>query len=163
MSQVFTAMTVVGGLALLTAIIVTDMEMDGMPFLSLTNVSAAITGGGISGLLSAEFGAQTSTSVTISTVAGILTFVAAQGLHNAVKGGEPNEIRGLSASIGCLGHVSMTIPEKGWGEVTYTDYDGSLVSRRAISADGTPLGNGAHVYISDVDGETLLVIEVPPI
>lgn len=79
----------------------------------------------------------------------------------SVRGDKPST---HGASIGCHGHVTTTIPAKGWGGVTYTDYDGHLIiNRLAISAHGVALGNGTHVYVDNVDGETLLVAELPPI
>jgi hypothetical protein len=75
----------------------------------------------------------------------------------SVRGDKPST-RG--ASIGCHGHVTTAIPDRGWGEVSYTDYDGNLIHRRAISAHGVALENGTHIYVDNVDGETLLVAEI---
>ncbi|TXH10719.1 MAG: hypothetical protein E6R04_04470 [Spirochaetes bacterium] len=130
------------------------------------NSSVLLSGGiacGVPVALGVVFDIKPSAIASISVFSAICTVALLMWRKRILRSIEQNNPPVHGASIGCYGHVSMAIPDRGWGEVTYTDYDGSLISRRAVSTHGVSLGNGTHVYVDNVDGETLLVAEIPPI
>lgn len=162
MTAVYLAAFAVGAIALLTALLLTDIGHDGMPFLSLTAVAAALVGTGAGGLVGtwAGFGAVPTGALGLGTgvtLAGILHGVALPYLRRQ----ESNSQHGRSAYVGLLGTVTLDVPPGGWGEVAFTDPDGNRVRARAISPEPQTLPKDTRVYIADVDADYLHVVAVP--
>lgn len=162
MTAVYLAAFAVGAIALLTALLLTDIGHDGMPFLSLTGVAAALVGTGAGGLVGtwAGFGALPAGALglgTGATLAFILHGVALPYLRRQ----ESNSQHARSAYIGLLGTVTIDVPPGGWGEVAFVDPDGNRVRSRAISPEPQALTKATRVYIADVDADYLHVVAVP--
>ena len=162
MTAVYLAAFAVGAIALLTALLLTDIGHDGMPFLSLTGVAAVLVGTGAGGLVGswAGLGAPLAGTVGLATgaaLAGILHGVALPYLRRQ----QSNSQHGRSAYIGLLGTVTLDVPPGGWGEVAFIDPDGNRVRSRAISVEDQTLAKATRVYIADVDADYLHVIAVP--
>ena len=162
MTAVYLAAFVVGGVAVLSALLLTDLGHDGMPFLSLTGVSAALLGAGTGGLVSTWAGLP-------GLGAGAVALVSGAGLVALLHGlllpylcnQQSNSQRGRSSYIGLLGTVTLDVPVDGWGEVAFVDADGNRVRSRAISAEAQVLTKSTRVYIADVDADYLHVVAVP--
>lgn len=162
MTVVYLAAFAVGAIALLTALLLTDLGHDGMPFLSLTGMAAALVGTGAGGLVGtwAGFGALPAGALglgTGATLVGILHGVVLPYLRRQ----ESNSQHGRSDYIGLLGTVTLDVPPGGWGEVAFIDPDGNRVRSRAISPEPQTLAKATRVYIADVDADYLHVVAVP--
>lgn len=173
MTAAYVAAFAVGAIALLTALLLADVGgaghgiehgdgQDGLPFLSLTSVSAGILGAGTGGLLSTWAGAD-------AVVAGIVAVVSACALMLALNGvlmpylrrQQSNSQLGRASYIGLLGTVTLDIPPGGWGEVSFADADGNRVRARAVTAEPVALRKSTRVYIADVDADHVHVVSVP--
>lgn len=162
MTAVYVAAFVVGGVAVLTALLLTDIGHDGMPFLSLTGVSAALLGAGTGGLVGTWAGLP---GLGAGAVGLASAFALVGVLHGLVmpylRKQQSNSQRGRSSYIGLLGTVTLEVPAGGWGEVAFVDGDGNRVRSRAISAEPHTLTKSTRVYIADVDADYVHVVAVP--
>ena len=76
----------VGGVAVLTALLLTDVEVgggsgpDGLPFLSLTSLAAGLLGAGTGGLISTWSGVGSLGAAIVAVVSGVVLIAALQGL-----------------------------------------------------------------------------------
>lgn len=159
---VYLAAFAVGAIALLTALLLTDFGHDGLPFLSLTGMSAALVGTGAGGLVGtwAGFGAVPAAALGLGT--GLTLTLLLQGVALPyLRRQEANSQHGRSAYIGLLGTVTIDVPPGGWGEIAFVDPDGNRVRSRAISPEPQTLAKATRVYIADVDAEYLHVVAVP--
>lgn len=166
MTAAYVAAFAVGGIALLATLVLGDFggghEHDGLPFLSLTSLSAAILGAGTGGLLSTWAGLS-------PLVAGLIALGSAAALVLILQGAlmpylrrqQSNSQRGRSSYIGLLGTVTLEIPVQGWGEVSFADADGNRVRARAVTAEPEALLKSSRVYIADVDADHVHVVAVP--
>ncbi|OBI08352.1 hypothetical protein A5715_15440 [Mycolicibacter heraklionensis] len=162
MTIVYLAAFAVGAIALLTALLLTDFGHDGLPFLSLTGMSAALVGTGAGGLVGtwAGFGAVPAAALGLGT--GLTLTLLLQGVALPyLRRQEANSQHGRSAYIGLLGTVTIDVPPGGWGEIAFVDPDGNRVRSRAISPEPQTLAKATRVYIADVDAEYLHVVAVP--
>jgi membrane protein implicated in regulation of membrane protease activity len=159
----------VGGIALLVTLLLGDFEggghdvgHDGLPFLSLTSLSAAILGAGTGGLLStwAGLGALGAGLVALGSAA-VLVLVLQGVLMPYLRRQQSNSQRGRASYIGLLGTVTLEIPAEGWGEVSFADADGNRVRARAVTAEPEALLKSTRIYIADVDAEYVHVVAVP--
>lgn len=162
MTAVYLAAFAVGAIALLTALALTDIGHDGMPFLSLTGVSAALVGAGTGGLVGTwarlgGLGAGVLGLGSAVALAGVLHGVALPYLRRQ----QSNSQHGRTTYIGLLGTVTLEVPAGGWGEVAFVDPDGNRVRSRAVSGEPLALTKDTRVYIADVDREYLHVVAVP--
>ncbi|MGV0746822.1 hypothetical protein [Mycolicibacter heraklionensis] len=162
MTIVYLAAFAVGAIALLTALLLTDIGHDGMPFLSLTGMSAALVGTGAGGLVATWAGFSALPAGALGLGTGVtLAFI----LHGVVlpylRRQESNSQHGRSAYIGLLGTVTIDVPPGGWGEIAFVDPDGNRVRSRAISPEPQTLTKATRVYIADVDADYLHVVAVP--
>lgn len=152
----------VGAIALLTALLLTDIGHDGLPFLSLTGLSAALVGTGAGGLVGtwAGFGALPAAGLGIGSGVALSTL-----LHGVVlpylRRQESNSQHGRTAYIGLLGTVTIDVPPGGWGEIAFIDPDGNRVRSRAVSPESQSLAKTTRVYIADVDADYVHVVAVP--
>lgn len=162
MTIVYLAAFAVGAIALLTALLLTDFGHDGMPFLSLTGISAALVGTGAGGLVGtwAGFGAVPAAALGLGTGATLTLLLQGVALPY-LRRQEASSQHGRSAYIGLLGTVTIDVPPGGWGEIAFVDPDGNRVRSRAISAEPQTLAKATRVYIADVDAEYLHVVAVP--
>ena len=162
MTAVYLAAFAVGAIALLTALLLTDIGHDGMPFLSLTTVSAALLGAGTGGLVGGwaglgGLGAGATALASGAALAAVLQGVARPYLRRQ----QSNSHHGRSSYIGLLGTVSLDVPAEGWGEVSFVDPDGNRVHSRDVSTEAHTLTKSTLVYIADVDAEYVHVVTVP--
>lgn len=162
MTAVYLAVFAVGGIAVLSALLLTDIGHDGMPFLSLTGVSAALLGAGTGGLVSTWAGLGEFAAGGIALASGVTLAAALHGLLLPyLRKQQANSQRGRSSYIGLLGTVTLDVPAGGWGEVAFVDPDGNRVRSRAISAEPQTLAKSTHVYIADVDADYVHVVAIP--
>ncbi|BBZ24275.1 hypothetical protein MHIB_26930 [Mycolicibacter hiberniae] len=160
---VYLAAFAVGAIALLVAVLLTDLGHDGMPFLNLTGLSAALVGAGAGGLVGtwAGFGTPAAGALGLGTGVALVCLVHGVALPY-LRRQEANSQHGRSAYIGLLGTVTLDVPPGGWGEVAFVDPDGNRVRSRAISPEPLNLAKATRVYIADVDADYLHVVAVPP-
>lgn len=163
MTAAYVATFVVGGIAVLTALLLTDIgHGDGLPFLSLTGVSAALLGAGTGGLVATWSGLT-------APVAGLVALGSAVALVFALNGvllpylrrQQANSHRGRTSYIGLLGTVTLDVPVGGWGEVSFVDADGNRVRSRAKTSEPEALPKSTQIYIADVDVDFVHVVAVP--
>ena len=163
MTAVYVATFVVGGIAVLSALLLTDIgHGDGMPFISLTGVSAALLGAGTGGLIGTWAGLN-------SLVAGLVAAGSAVALVAALNGvllpylrrQQANSHHGRASYIGLLGTVTLDVPVGGWGEVSFVDADGNRVRSRAKTNEPEALPKSTQIYIADVDADFVHVVAIP--
>ncbi|MCV7288418.1 MULTISPECIES: hypothetical protein [Mycolicibacterium] len=160
---VYLAAFVVGGVALLSALLLADIgHGDGMPFLSLTGVSAALVGAGTGGLIGTWVGMETfATALLAGACAVVLVFVLNGVLLPYLRRQQSNSHKGRSSYIGLLGTVTLEVPAGGWGEVSFVDADGNRVFSRAKSDEPAALPKSTRIYIADIDSDFVHVVAVP--
>lgn len=153
----------VGGVSLLAALLVTDIgHGDGMPFIRLTTVSAALTGIGAGGLLASLTGLSALWTAVAVVAFAIVLVGGIQLFQSYLQHQQANSHTGRASYVGRLGTVTLEVPSGGgWGEVVFTDADGNRVYSRAVTAEAAALPKNASVYIADVDGEYLHVVRIP--
>lgn len=153
----------VGGIAVLSALLLTDIgHGDGMPFLSLTSLSAALTGAGAGGFAASALGVAAPPTAIIAAVCAVALVSVLQLFLTYLRGQQANSHSGRASYIGRLGTVTLELPAGGgWGEVAFTDADGNRVRSRAITDEPAGLAKNAPVYIADVDSEYLHVVSIP--
>lgn len=163
MTAVYLAAFIVGGVSVLTALLLADVgHGDGMPFLSLTGISAALVGAGTGGLIGTWAGFGTlPTAVLAGASAVLLAFVLNGVLLPYLRRQQSNSHRGRSSYIGLLGTVTLEVPAGGWGEVSFVDADGNRVFSRAKSDEPASLPKSTRVYIADIDSDFVHVVAVP--
>ncbi|WP_074345874.1 hypothetical protein, partial [Mycobacteroides abscessus] len=125
----------VGGIAVLSALLLTDIgHGDGMPFLSLTSLSAALTGAGAGGFAASALGVAALPTAIIAAVCAVALVSVLQLFLTYLRGQQANSHSGRTSYIGRLGTVTLELPAGGgWGEVAFTDADGNRVRSRAIT------------------------------
>lgn len=172
---VYLAAFVVGGIAILAALLLADVGgghgghvdlggggHDGLPFLSLTSLSAALLGAGTGGLIATWAGLGGVWSGVVAGASAVALLLVLQGVVLPyLRRQQSNSQRGRASYIGLLGTVTLEIPPDGWGEVAFVDADGNRVRARAITAEPGPLTKSTHVYIADVDADHVHVVSVP--
>lgn len=162
----------VGGLAVLTALLVADFDLgsdagggfghDGLPFLSLTGLAAGLLGAGTGGVIATWLGVGTLGSAIAAVATGLVLIALLQGvLLPLLRRQQSNSQRGRASYIGLLGTVTIDVPADGWGEVAFVDADGNRVRARAVTAEPDTLPKSTPVYIADVDADHVHVVAVP--
>ena len=167
MTAAYVAAFAVGAIALLSTLLLTDVGdaghgHDGLPFLSLTSLSAALLGAGTGGLVSIWAGAGALVVGAIAALCAVVLVFAIQGvLLPYLRRQESNSQRGRASYIGLLGTVTLDIPSDGWGEVAFADADGNRVRARAVTSEPAALPKASRIYIADVDADYVHVVAVP--
>lgn len=167
MTAVYLAAFAVGAVAVLSAFLLVDFGAhlgagDGLPFLSLTSLSAGVLGAGTGGLVATWAGAGAATAGVIAVGSAVALMAALNGvLLPYLRRQQANSHRGRASYIGLLGTVSLEVPVGGWGEVSFVDADGNRVRARAKTAEPAALAKATPVYIADVDADFLHVVAVP--
>ena len=161
----------VGAVAVLTALLLTDVEVggdgfgfgpDGLPFLSLTSLAAGLLGFGTGGLIAGWSGLGSLGAGVVAGLSGLVLIAALQGvLLPYLRRQQANSQRSRTSYVGLLGTVTLDIPTDGWGEVAFVDADGNRVRARAVTAEPEALTKDTHVYIADVDPDYLHVVTIP--
>ncbi|MGB3486423.1 MAG: hypothetical protein WBB07_29905 [Mycobacterium sp.] len=165
MTAVYVAAFAVGAIAVLSALLLADFghgTHDGLPFLSLTSLSAGVLGAGAGGLISTWAGVNTLGAglVALGTAAALVLLL--QGVVMPyLRKQQSNSQRGRTSYVGLLGTVTLEILPDSWGEVTFADADGNRVRARAVTAEPAALTKSTRVYIADVDADYLHVVAVP--
>jgi hypothetical protein len=166
-TAVYLAAFVVGGVAVLSALVLTDFDIggghaDGMPFLSLTGIAAGLLGAGTGGLVSTWAGLGRIGAGIVAIGSGAALVLALNGvLLPYLRRQQSNSHRGRTSYIGLLGTVTLDVPADGWGEVSFVDVDGNRVRSRAITTEPETLPKSTPVYIADVDADYVHVVAVP--
>src|SRR3954465_7656865 len=129
---------IVGGIAVLSALLLVDVGHgvghDGLPFLSLTGLSAALLGAGAGGLISSWAGLGAVGSGLVAVGAAVVLVLAFQGLLLPyLRRQESNSQKSRASYIGLLGTVTLDVPVGSWGEVAFVDSDGNRVRARAVT------------------------------
>ncbi len=166
MTAVYVAAFAVGGIAVLATLLLTDLDLggdgDGLPFLSLTSLSAGLLGAGTGGLVSTLAGVGAVAAGVIAALSAIVLVVALQGVVlPLLRRQEANSTQGRLSYIGRLGTVTLDVEPHGWGEISFVDADGNRVHTRAVTAEPETLRKSTPVYISDVDTDFVHVVAVP--
>lgn len=165
--MVYLAAFGVGAVAVLTALLLTDIEVggsgsDGMPFLSLTSLSAGLIGAGAGGMITTWAGLGALGSAVVALVGALTLIGALQGLLLPyLRRQQSNSQRGRVSYVGLLGTVTLDVPTDGWGEVAFVDADGNRVRARAVTAEPEALTKSTRVYIADVDADYVHVVAIP--
>ena len=166
MTTVYLVAFIVGGIAVLSALLLADFGHgaghEDLPFLSLTGLSAALLGAGAGGLISGWAGLGTLGAGLVALVTALVLVLALQGvLLPYLRKQESNSQRGRSSYVGLLGTVTLDVPAGSWGEVAFVDADGNRVRSRAISIEPGLLAKNTPVYIAEVDADYVHVVAVP--
>jgi hypothetical protein len=161
----YLAAFLVGGVAVLSALLLGDLDADtgdGLPFLSLTALSAALLGAGAGGLIAGWAGLGAVATGVVAVGTGLVLIAGLTGLLLPyLRRQQSNSHRGRASYIGLLGTVTLEVPVDGWGEVSFVDGDGNRVHSRAVTAEPAALPKATPVYITDVDADFLHVVAVP--
>ncbi|MGE4363718.1 MAG: hypothetical protein AB7E41_16190, partial [Mycolicibacterium sp.] len=114
MTGVYLAAFGVGGIAVLTALVLTDFDLgngfgpDGLPFLSLTSMSAGLLGAGTGGLIATWLGLGTLSAAIVALVSGVILIGALQGVVLPfLRRQQSNSQRGRASYVGLLGTVTL--------------------------------------------------------
>lgn len=171
MTAVYLGAFVVGTVAILSALLLAEFDVggghaghagpDGLPFISLTSLSAALLGAGAGGLIAtwADLGVVVSGVVAAICAAALL--LGLQGLVLPyLRRQQSNSHRGRISYIGLLGTVTLDVPSDGWGEVSFVDADGNRVRSKAVTGEPHTLRKSTQVYISDVDADVVHVVSI---
>ena len=135
---------------------------DGLPFLSLTSVSAGLLGAGTGGLVSTFAGVGAAATAVIAVVSAVVLIAALQAvLLPYLRRQEANSQQGRTSYVGRLGTVTLDVAPDGWGEITFLDAEGTRVHARAITAEPRTLRKSTTVYIADVDTDFVHIVAVP--
>lgn len=181
MTTAYLVAFIVGGIAVLASLLLTELDIggaghgvdvhagggghatsDGLPFLSLTSLSAALLGAGAGGLISTWAGLGGLAAGGVALASAISLLVLLQGLLLPyLRRQQSNSHQGRISYIGLLGTVTLEVPVDGWGEVAFVDADGNRVRSRAVTPEPQPLMKSTRVYISDVDADVVHVVSVP--
>ncbi len=179
MTAVYLAAFVVGGIAVLAALLLTEFSFgdigaghgighganpDSMPFLSLTSLSAGILGAGTGGLIGEWAGLGDLGAGLIAIISAVALIALLQGvLMPYLRRQQSNSQRGRDSYVGLLGTVTLDVPTDGWGEVAFVDGEGNRVRARAVTAEPETLIKATRVYIAEVDKDFVHVVAVPDI
>jgi hypothetical protein len=161
-TALYLAAFAIGALGVLSALFFDFGHGDGLPFLSLTSVSAALLGGGTGGLVAGGSGLGAVGSGVVAALSAVALIAI---LHVVVmpyiRRQQANSHQGRASYVGLLGTVTLELPAGGWGEVSFVDTGGNRVRARAKSAEPNPLPKSTPVYIADVDADYVHVVAVP--
>jgi len=167
LTAVYLAAFVVGGVAVLSTLLLADVGShfgagDGMPFLSLTSVAAGVLGAGTGGLIATWSGAGATAAGAVAVGSAVVLMAVLNGLLLPyLRRQQSNSHLGRVSYIGLLGTVTLDVPVDGWGEVSFVDSDGNRVRSRAKTAEPAALAKSTPVYIADVDADYVHVVAVP--
>jgi membrane protein implicated in regulation of membrane protease activity len=173
-TTVYLVAFIVGGIAVLTSLLLTEFDIggghgadhggspDGMPFLSLTSLSAALLGAGAGGLIGswAGWNAVAAGGVALGSATVLLLILQGVALPY-LRRQQSNSQRGRISYVGLLGTVALDVPAEGWGEIAFVDAEGTRVRSRAVTDEAQTLPKGTRVYISDIDADAVHVVAVP--
>ncbi|CAM2866763.1 NfeD family protein [Prescottella defluvii] len=134
----------------------------GLPFLSLTTVATALFGVGLGGSAVMLSGGTGGIAAIAAAGCGIILVGLTRGaLLPYLLRQQSNSHLGRDSYIGLTGTVTIAIEPGLWGEISFTDTEGSRVRARAVSAEPAPLPVNTPVYIGDVDDDNLHVVTIP--
>lgn len=169
MNAIYLACLMMGLIGIVGALVGGDTGADGgdsgggLPWRGLTTLATAFLGVGAGGCAATALGAGTIGAALSGAGSAIALVAVVQGLLLPyVLRQQSNSHIGRQDYIGLIGTVTLPIAPSSWGEVTFTDPDGTRVRGRAVSAEPVILPAGAVVYIGDVDDIYLHVISIPP-
>ena len=174
MTAVYLVAFVVGGVAVLAALLLAEFDVggghsgthvgspDGLPFVSLTSLSAGLLGAGAGGLIGEWAGLGELGAGLLAGGSAVVLLAVLQGLVLPyLRRQQSNSHLGRLSYVGLLGTVTLEVPAGGWGEVAFVDAEGNRVRSRAVTAELEALPKSTRVYISDVDDDGVHVVAVP--
>src|SRR5690625_1095450 len=126
----------VGAVALLVSFTMADFDHDGLPFVSLSSIAASLVAAGGAGIAVTALG-HAVLALPAAGVAAAATYAVSQAASRWMRSqGSPDASpRSRTSYIGCVGEVTLPIPENGWGLVRFADSDGVPVNSKAVSMD----------------------------
>lgn len=125
------------------------------PF-SIRIIAAFITGFGASGAISSYYHKGWMFSSFIGLLFGVLTGGIVYFLVSLMYKQQAGSGISMHEMVGLAGVVSVTIPQKGMGQVTLV-VKGSQVEHFASSESGTEIKNGTNVKVVNLVGDRLIV------
>jgi hypothetical protein len=135
---------------------------DGVPILSLTTIATGIFGFGAGGWGTDLLGLDEPGPAIAGAVTAVALVLLFRGLLLPyLLRQQSNSHFSRRSFVGLLGRVELAIPLDGWGEIVFTNPDGSRVRAKAKSAEPVALPAASRIYITDVDDEFVHVISVP--
>jgi hypothetical protein len=178
LTAVYVVAFIVGSVAVLASLLLTEFDIggghgighgvgdvgspDGMPFLSLTSLSAALLGAGAGGLIGSWAGWGGLTAGGVALGSAVVLLLILQGLLLPyLRRQQSNSQKGRISYVGLLGTVTLEVPSEGWGEIAFVDTEGNRVRSRAVTDETETLRKATLVYISDVDADAVHVVAVP--
>ena len=108
---------------------------DGLPFVSLTSLSAALLGAGAGGLIGTWANLGGALSGIIAAVCAIVLLLGLQGLVLPYLRRQESTPQGPDLLHRPARPVTLECPVGGWGEVAFVDADGNRVRSRAVTAE----------------------------
>ncbi|MBP9738150.1 hypothetical protein KBD20_00505 [Candidatus Saccharibacteria bacterium] len=138
-----------------------DFDFESEPsWFNLKAIAAGAIGFGIFGYLSVRAGIPVLFTLALAIVGFFVLLIASLFLVlRPLFRQQSNSQLGRSSYIGLMGSITLAVQADGWGEVQFTNTNGSLVTERAIAHDGAGIPTGTSVVITDV-GETNVTVVV---
>jgi membrane protein implicated in regulation of membrane protease activity len=134
-----------------------DLTGDGLSWFSLTTLSIALVGFGVTGLSAVRF-TQGWMSVLIGIVAAVLfVVVLRQFVLLPLMRQQSNSHLSEASYVGRTASVVLPISANGWGQVRFTDNNHAAVLSRARSLTGEELVAGTSVVIDAVNPDHVVV------
>lgn len=173
MSVAFVVCFVVGLVAIVGSLVVgelgdlvggVDGDVGGVPILGPTTIATALFGVGAGGLAATGFDLAAAPAWLAAVSGGVVLVALTRGLLLPyLLRQQANSHVGRASYVGALGTVTLALVGDDWGEVSFTDGDGSRVRARAVTAEPGDLPVGTRVYIADVDRDYVHVVAVPDV
>jgi membrane protein implicated in regulation of membrane protease activity len=130
-------------------------------WLSMKVITASMVGFGAFGYATAASGLPVLLSWPIAAVG---FFAIGAGTYFLVlkplAAQQSNSLLTRQDYVGCVGKVSLEVPDGGWGQVVFNDRQDAQVTQRAVSQQGA-LPRGASVLIVDVTEDGVVVSPNP--
>lgn len=140
-----------------------DAEFDGgidFQFLTFKNIVGFITIFGWSGLASIHSGWSSTTTVIVSSVAGLIMMAAMASLFYFLRNSGESGTLDLNNAIGCVGEVYLPIGKERStiGKVS-VKVQGSLRELEALTDEDQDLSSGNVIKIINIVSDEILLVE----
>ncbi|MDP5275003.1 NfeD family protein [Chengkuizengella axinellae] len=134
------------------------LSVDGLDFLEPVTIVGGLTIFGGSGILLTQYTSLHMTVIIILSIcAAILMSILVYFLYvKPMKNAENSISHSIQDYVGKIGEVTVTIPQKGYGEVLIK-IGASQINEIASSYDGEVINEGTKVVVIEVKDSTLYV------